>query len=167
MSNVLVVYFSRSGHTRSAAERVARTLHADVEEITEARDRAGILGYLRSSVEAFFHRVPPIAPPARDASSYDLVVIGTPIWNASLSSPVRAYLAQNAHRLTRYAAMLTCGGMGMERVVLQMAAVAGFGPCARVAITDSDRERGVDAAKLDLFTAELASMVPTKSRAAA
>src|SRR5262245_20444151 len=47
-NKVLVTYYSRSGHTRRLAERIAQVLGADLEPIVDQRPRAGLLGYLRS-----------------------------------------------------------------------------------------------------------------------
>jgi hypothetical protein len=44
----LVVYFSRSGHTRQVAREIASRCGADLEAIREERGRAGLLGYWRS-----------------------------------------------------------------------------------------------------------------------
>ena len=51
---VLIVYFSRSGATRTLAEAIARALHADLEELKERRSRAGIIGWLRSGYEGTY-----------------------------------------------------------------------------------------------------------------
>ena len=51
MNHVLVVYFSRTGHTRVLAEGIARALGADLEEIRDRTDRTGLLGWLRSGAE--------------------------------------------------------------------------------------------------------------------
>ncbi len=160
MSNVLVVYYSRSGNTRAAAERLAHALDAELEEITEARSRRGVLGYLRSGFEAFFHREPNIRPSGHDASKYDVVVVATPIWNASLSSPVRSYLAANRRGIRQLGALVTCGGMGMQRVLRQIEDVYGRSPCARAVITDEDRKHGTDAGKIDRFANALLAIVP-------
>jgi hypothetical protein len=44
MTDVLVVYFSRTGYTRRMAEEIARTIGADLEEIRDPTKRSGLLG---------------------------------------------------------------------------------------------------------------------------
>jgi flavodoxin len=87
---ILVVYYSRSGSTRKIAEALSAALTCDLEEIVENKSRAGFFGYMRSLVEARQKRPSVIEPAKRDPSSYDLVVVGTPVWGWPVSSPVRA-----------------------------------------------------------------------------
>lgn len=155
MSKVLVVHFSRSGHTRAAAKQVAGALDADLEEITEPRDRRGVFGYLRSSFEAFFQRLPRIDPARHDVSKYELVIVGTPIWNVSLASPMRSWLTEQRRAIRQLAVLLTCGGMGMDRALRQIEEVSRHAPCAHTVVTDRDRARGTDRAKLDRFVEAL------------
>ncbi|MGZ3295282.1 MAG: flavodoxin family protein [Xanthobacteraceae bacterium] len=113
-SRMLVVFYSRSGKTRRVAEALAEALKCDLEEITEPKPRTGFLGYLRSLLEARRKRPSIIAPNKHDVLSYDLVVIGTPVWAWSLSSPVRAYLMTTAGQLPDVAFFCTLGGKGSE-----------------------------------------------------
>jgi len=98
-SKTLVVFYSRSGTTRRIAQALSEALKCDLEEITESRPRTGFLGYMRSLLEARRKLPSIITPRKHDVSSYDLVVIGTPVWAWSLSSPVRAYLTATAGQL--------------------------------------------------------------------
>jgi flavodoxin len=132
----LVVYYSRTGHTRGLAQRIAAALGADIEEIVDRVDRRGILGYLRSGRDAWLGRRSEIVPPTNDPGKFDLVLIGTPVWNMSLSSPVRSYLQDGAQRLPQVAFFCTLGGSGAARVFRQMQQVCGKPPRATLAITE-------------------------------
>ncbi|HVY49312.1 MAG TPA: NAD(P)H-dependent oxidoreductase [Minicystis sp.] len=135
----LVVYFSRTGHTRNVAHAIARELDADVEEIADATQRRGLLGYLRSAYEAERERSARIAPPVSSAGDYDLVVIGTPVWDANVSSPVRAYLRATRGTLpAKVAFFCTLGGRGSRRVLDKMTVAAGVRPVAELALTERD-----------------------------
>lgn len=86
MSKKLVVYFSASGVTRSAAERLAKAAGADIFEIrpTVPYTRAD-LNWMdknsRSSREmADPDCRPEIAALPQDMNEYDTVFIGFPIW---------------------------------------------------------------------------------------
>ena len=137
-SKTLVVFYSRSGTTRRIAEALSAALKCDLEEITEPRRRTGFLGYIRSLLEASRKRPSTIAPKKRDVSSYDLVVIGTPVWAWSLSSPVRAYLMATASQLPKVAFFCTLGGNGSESAFAQMTAIVGKEPRAICAITQRE-----------------------------
>ena len=132
---ILVVYYSRSGRTRRVAKALAGRLNSSFEEIVETRGRDGFLGYLRSIIEARRKQSADIAPARNDPSTFDLVVIGTPVWAWSVSSPVRAYLAANKNRLPEVAFFCTLGGKGSETAFAQMQSIVGKPPRATCAIT--------------------------------
>jgi flavodoxin len=146
---ILVVSYSRTGTTERVAQVVARTLGADIEPIVDHTRRGGIIGYLRSAYQAAFGHLVTVEPATRDPWSYDLVVIGTPIWNQSLSSPVRSYLER--HEFHQVAFFCTCGGHAGHRVFAQMAEAAGREPVATLVL----RERDEVAPAVERFVAEL------------
>ncbi len=137
-SKILVVFYSRSGTTRSIAKALSEALKCDLEEITEPEPRTGLLGYIRSLLEATGKRPSTILPKKHEVSSYDLVVIGTPVWAWSLSSPVRAYLMATASQLPKVAFFCTLGGSGSENAFAQMTAIVGKAPRAVCAITQRE-----------------------------
>jgi menaquinone-dependent protoporphyrinogen IX oxidase len=150
-SRTLIVFYSRSGTTRKIARTLSEALRCDLEEITEPRPRTGFLGYMRSLVEARWRRPSTIAPIGRDVSAYDLVVIGTPVWGWSLSSPVRAYLMATMRQLPEVAFFCTLGGAGSESAFAQMTAIVGKKPRAVCAITEREARSGTHSDRLSAF----------------
>lgn len=155
---ILVVYYSRTGHTRRVAEETAATLRAEIEEIVDPENRLGLLGYLRSGRQAFFGQEAGIREPLKDPAGYDLVIIGTPVWNWSLSAPVRAYLTRCQRRLARPAVafFLTEGGSGEQRVLGQMEELLGKAPLEVMAVREADLESGRYHEKIRSFAESLA-----------
>lgn len=150
-SKTLVVFYLRSGTTRRIAEALSEALKCDLEEITEPKPRTGFLGYIRSLLEARRKRPSTIAPQKHDASSYDLVVIGTPVWAWSLSSPVRAYLMATANQLREVAFFCTLGAKGSESTFAQMTALVGKKPPAVCAIAQREALSGSRFERLSAF----------------
>jgi menaquinone-dependent protoporphyrinogen IX oxidase len=150
-SKILVVFYSRSRTTRRIAEALSKALQCDLEEIVEPRPRTGFLGYMRSLLEASRKRPSIILPKKREVSSYDLVVIGTPVWAWSLSSPVRAFLMATANQLPQVAFFCTLGASGSESAFAQMTAVAGKKPRATCAITQREVLSGNYSGPLSTF----------------
>lgn len=165
---ILVVYYSRTGHTRRVAEELAATLRADIEEIVDPENRMGLLGYLRSGRQAFFGQETDIREPLKDPAAYDLVVVGTPVWNWSLSAPVRAYLTRRQQRFARppVAFFLTEGGSGEQRVFGQMEELAGKAPLDVMAVRQAEIENGRYHEKIRSFAESLADRLG-KAHAAA
>jgi hypothetical protein len=140
---VLVAYYSRTGNTKRLARAIAAALDADVEEIHDPTDRSGVLGFLRSGVEAYAGVLAALDHPRRDPADYDVVVVGTPVWAASVSSPVRTYLWHERARLPQVAFVATLGARGEERALGQMRGLAGRAPIATLVVRDGALARGV------------------------
>jgi menaquinone-dependent protoporphyrinogen IX oxidase len=152
---ILVIFYSRSGTTRRIATALSATLGCSIEEIVEGRSRNGFFGYCRSIIEARRKQLPDIPPAKNDPSSFDLVVIGTPVWAWSVSSPVRAYLTANKDRLPAVAFFCTLGDKGSETAFAQMQGIVGKPPRATCAITAGELASGGEGPKLANFAGAL------------
>lgn len=152
---ILIAFYSRSGATRKIAEALVAELKCDAEEIIASGGHAGFLGVVRSLIEAMQHRPAQIAPPSRDPSSYDLVVIGTPVWAWSVSAPIRAYLMQQANKLPPVAFFCTMGSAGDKRTFTQMQTLTGKTPRAVAAFTAQEVVEGRFAERLADFARAL------------
>lgn len=86
MSKILVAYFSASGVTKNAAEKLAKTANADLFEIKPVRpytdaDLDWTDKKSRSTVEMNdLSSRPEIANKCENMGSYDVVFVGFPIW---------------------------------------------------------------------------------------
>ncbi|MGD0803574.1 MAG: flavodoxin [Candidatus Bathyarchaeia archaeon] len=103
----LITYFSRTGTTKKLADELSTLLSADIEAITEAKSRAGPMGWLTSGREAMSGATPVIEALKMDPSYYDVVVIGTPIWAWNMASPIRSYLIQAKSKIRNVAYFCT------------------------------------------------------------
>ena len=109
MADILCVYYSRTGKTRTTMEAVAKELEADLVEITDGVDRKGLGGFLRSGFDAVrksTRYLEPFTTP-RPVKDYDLVIVGTPVWAGRCSSVIRAFLKQHGKKLRRAAYIIT------------------------------------------------------------
>lgn len=154
MSKTLVAFHSRSGYTRRVALALARRLAADVEEIRIVQPLDGLLGYAMCAVEAVAGLTPALRPGRRSLAGYDLVIVGTPVWFWSLSSPVRSWLEAHPLKGRRFAFFCTMGGSGDRGVFAAMRQLARGAPQATLALSDAEVDRGADAA-IDGFVQEL------------
>lgn len=112
----LVVYYSRSGNTRFVAEKIAQEIGGDVEEIIDTKRRNGLLGFVLSGYDATRGRLTVIAESKKSPKDYDLIVIGTPMWNKRIAPAVRTYLQDNKFSGKRIALFCTNLGSQPERV---------------------------------------------------
>jgi len=90
----LVVYYSRAGSTKKVAERISTLLGGDIEEIHDLTKRSGMFGWLKAARDAHSRRLTTLETVKNDPAIYDIVVIGTPIWDHTMSPAVRTYISQ-------------------------------------------------------------------------
>ena len=90
MSDILCIYYSRTGNTRRAVKEIAEALDAEIVAITDGRDRSGWKGYLRRPLE-----------------EYKLVIVGSPVWAGRMASPIRSLLKRRGLELHRVAYVVT------------------------------------------------------------
>lgn len=148
----LVVYFSRSGQTAKVADLIAHNLNADrKEEITETQGRRGPLGYLRSAWEAWVDSSPLIATSLEDPSDYQIVVVACPVWMSRMASPMRTYLLKMETRLPKVAFVVTEGGSGGHRALLQMRELTRKTPLAELVLTEDEIGKASHLSKVKLF----------------
>jgi menaquinone-dependent protoporphyrinogen IX oxidase len=152
---VLVAYYSRTNTTRSVAHCLAHELGATVEIIAELRERPSPRAMWRCAADALLRRCPALAADLHDAADYDLVVVGTPVWYATVSSPARSYLARHAGHLKDVAFFVTCGGWRPDRALRHMALVSRCAPRATMAITRRDLLSQRAQSKIHTFAAAL------------
>jgi flavodoxin len=91
----LVVYYTRTGNSKFAAETVAAEVGADVEEVVDLKNRKGRLAFLSAGRDAMQGKLTEIAETKRNPFDYDLVVIVQPVWAGSPTPAIRTYLKKN------------------------------------------------------------------------
>lgn len=111
MSDVLCIYYSRTGSTRAAMEEIARELGAELVELRDGVNRSGARGWLRCGMDAMRRTCPRAEKPEtkRSLSNYRLVIIGSPVWAGRCSSVARSFLKQYGKELQNAAYVLLRG----------------------------------------------------------
>lgn len=158
----LVVFYSRTGTTQNLAHAIREELGCDIDVIREDQRRSGVLGYLRSALDSTLQRPTALRRMTRDVSAYDLVIVGTPVWTASVSAPVRTYLEANRDRIRRVAFFCTHGGSGSARALRQMEQLCGRHPLVTMVLRTEEVRQDAFGAKVRAFASAL--MNPATSR---
>jgi flavodoxin len=112
----LVVYYSRSGNTRFVAEQISQEIGADIAEIVDKKKRKGLFGFILSGYDATRGRLTKIVEIEKSPLDYDLIVVGTPMWNKRIVPAVRTYLKENSFSGKHVALFCTNLGSQPERV---------------------------------------------------
>jgi flavodoxin len=147
----LIVYYSRTGKTRSAAQEMAKILDADLEAIFDTTPRGGLMGYLRSGLEGMMRWKASISPPSNDPREYDLLIIGTPLWAGRMSSPVRAYLHRFHSGLPPVALVCTASGGSAEDAATDLERTFTIEPLAAICLSEEEADDPRTVVNLRIF----------------
>jgi Flavodoxin len=112
MSDILCIYYSRTGKTKQAMEEISQALGAELVGITDSVERGGWRGFLRCGMDAMRRETEPLKrfETDRKLEDYRLVIIGTPIWAGRCSSVVRSFLKSYGDILPEVAYVTLRGG---------------------------------------------------------
>lgn len=94
--NVPIVYYSYSGTTKRVAEQLQGLTGGDLYDIQPARmySSSSTLTTARLMWERFINRMPQLAGELPNLDDYDLILVGSPVWNNNIANPVMSYLEQ-------------------------------------------------------------------------
>jgi flavodoxin len=152
---ILVAYYSRTGTTKQVCEELAASLSADLEQVTDTKDRSGVFGYLGGGRDAVQKHTTVIGPLKYDPSQYDLVVAASPVWGGHVAPAIRTYLGQNKGKVKKAAFLCTMGGSGDAGTYADMKELTGLEPAATLTLRTSEVKKGQHAAKLKEFADKL------------
>lgn len=123
MSDILCVYYSRTGMTKKAMETVAAALGAEVIRLKDDVERRGWVGWLRCGLDAMRRDTHPLMrfETERPLESYRMVIVGTPVWAGRCSAVTRAFLKEYGEKLNQVSYVVTRGSDGrFEEIYNQM-----------------------------------------------
>lgn len=152
---ILVVFYSRSGKTKKAAEAISDILKCDKEEIFDTKSRKGIPGFLSAGTDANLRRLTAIKEIKNNPSLYDLVIVGTPIWSSNISTPIRTYLSLFKEEFKKVAFFCTQLGSDAEKVFADMKNLSQKTPVALLALNSREVARDQYMQKVKKFIKNL------------
>ena len=87
-----VIFYSRTGNTRTVAEVIAATLNVPLQEIQDLKDRSGFFGFIGGMVDVRKNPITTISPETVNLDGYDLLFIGSPIWGMKFAPAITTFL---------------------------------------------------------------------------
>lgn len=118
--NYLVVYYSRSGKTRSVAKKIVDVLKCDEEEIVDLKDRSGILGYVTSIYDAIKKKTTEIKPITKNLDSYENIILCSPVWASDVPPAVRTFLNNFKEKIKNISFVATMNIRGAKRMFKEL-----------------------------------------------
>ena len=124
-----IVYYSMSGNTELAANRIADALGADVIRIEpkKAYPDKGFRKFFWGGKSAVMGDRPALLPYDFDAGKYDRIVFASPIWASTFAPPIRSFIEDNKASFAgkRFAFVACSSGGGAGKAVEKLAAFLG------------------------------------------
>jgi flavodoxin len=114
-TKVLVIYYSLTGNTKNIAEKIGKKIGGDVFEIKTVRTYPPEYSVLTEEAKRELQAddLPPLKKSPPHMSSYDLILVGSPVWWYTVSTPVMNFLRQADFAGKKVSAFCTHeGGIG-------------------------------------------------------
>ncbi len=110
-----IIYHSYSGVTRGVAEQIQKACDGDLVEVRSKEYSSRLTAYTIGCYRAMKGMCDRIEPETLDVSSYDCIVIGTPVWAGRATPAINAAVAALAGCEGKKAIIYaTCGGNAQE-----------------------------------------------------
>lgn len=111
----LIVYFSRSNNTETIANYIKDATDADIIRIEPAEAYSPIdsICGARVAIEIANDIRPEIKTKIANLQDYDVIFVGSPLWQGSLSSPVKTLLSSYDFSGKTIVPFITCGSQGL------------------------------------------------------
>ena len=89
-----VIYYSLDGNCALVAGIIKDALNADIFEIktTDNKKRTGFAKIVWGGAQVVFHKKPELLPLSIDVNSFDLIILGTPVWAGSPTPAIVSFL---------------------------------------------------------------------------
>jgi flavodoxin len=107
-----VVFYSLDGNCALVAEEIKTQLNAELLQIYTRDDKKrGKIGkMLWGCGMVFSKKKPHLKPYTFNASSYDLIVLGAPVWAGSLAPPLQTFITESGITGKKIALFVCHGG---------------------------------------------------------
>lgn len=155
-----IVYYSMSGNTKFAAEKIAETIEADIIRIepVKAYPTQGAKKFIWGGKSAVMGEKPELSPYDFKLEQYDRIIIGTPVWASSFAPPIRTFIYENKGIQEKKIAVFTCfSGGGADKAINKMKQFIGIDKFeAELVLLDPKvKEKPENDAKIEAFCSEL------------
>ena len=143
---ILIVYFSHSGNTRIAAEKVKALTGADIIELKTvnkySEDYKTVVTKARK--ELADNARPKLATKIDNLDDYDTIILAYPNWCGTMPMPIFSFLEQYDFKGKTIAPLCTHGNGGLGNSVKDMTKLV-----SKAKITDSFNSRGTEVKNID------------------
>lgn len=157
MKRRVVLYYSLTDNTKEAAETIAGRLNADIFRIETAKPLPQSMAkqMFFGGMQATFGMKPKLKALPTNLSSYDEIIVGTPIWASKNAPAINTLLASGKVREKVTAVFTFSGGGDNDKC---MAKLSGKLPNLKAQVALADRKNPLakeNEARLEAFLKEI------------
>ncbi|MDX1778403.1 MAG: hypothetical protein R3339_05950, partial [Thermodesulfobacteriota bacterium] len=113
--DILILYYSLTGNTKTCCELLQKELAADVIEVKDLKNRSGKWGFFKTAIGSLFGRHTKIEPENPDMSSYPYIILASPIWTGKLSMATRTLIEKNSFEGKKVILFTTTNAFEIEK----------------------------------------------------
>jgi flavodoxin len=119
-----IVFYSLDGNCALVAQEIKTQMNADLIRLyTIDEKKRGTFGKMMwGGGMVFRHIKPPLKPYSFDASAYDLIILGAPVWAGSPAPPVMTFLSEAGIK-NKKIALFVCHGGGKGKSLVKFKAL--------------------------------------------
>ena len=125
-----IVYYSMLGNCEMVAGKIAENIDADIIRLEpeKAYPDSGAKKFIWGGKSAVMGEAPKLKPYEFDASKYDRVIIGFPVWASNMAPPIRTFVKENLDSIKdKKIAVFACqGGNGAEKAFEKLKTLLGI-----------------------------------------
>ncbi len=119
--NILIAYYSYSGNTRAAAEKIQSVTGGDLFEIKPVKEYPKDYNIVvnQAQQEKQNNIIPELVDNG-NVENYDIIFVGTPVWWYTMATPVKTFLSKNNFAGKTIVPFCTHGGGGASSTYTDM-----------------------------------------------
>ncbi|MFH0918513.1 MAG: hypothetical protein V1830_05205 [Candidatus Omnitrophota bacterium] len=153
-TKVLIVYYTRTGHTQLVAQKLAKKFAADLEQLIDQHKRTGLFSVFSAGKDAIASKTTVIDPLKHNPRDYDLILIGGPSWFGNVTPAVRTFIMQNDLSGKKIGLFGVCHLTGVENAIAEAADLISKGKNEKFStmpLREGELAQDVLAKKIDAF----------------
>ena len=89
-----VIFYSRTGNTKTVAEVIAKSLDFHLQEIQDLKDRSGFFGFIGGMIAVRKSPITNISPETFNLDKHEVLFIGSPIWGMKFAPAITTFLQE-------------------------------------------------------------------------
>ncbi len=122
-----IVYYSLEGNTQYVADKITAILKESCEvevfrlEPEKSYPNKGFKKFFWGGKSAVMAETPTLKPYEFDATQYDRIIFGTPVWASTFTPPIRTFINDNPAVKEKQIAVFTCfSGGGADKALKKL-----------------------------------------------